>query len=1091
MDPREWIHRHSSGFVTAMARLSTCISLMLSQIFNLALVARLIGWRVSIPIAITFVYSVACKTIDWAISESLHDSKPQPQPGARLRFTTLVENIRAIKENGWESAFRPLANASTDANGQETRRTRAFYRIAAYLISLVGTSASQIASAVVVISHFQLSNDLSYIDVLLLVPAIESLTGSLSLVTRILDDVELVYQNSSLLYTLLRKDAYQRVQRLPETPDAGSSLVSLENCTFAWSPEDTHAGRERPVLSDVTLSVGQGEIVAVVGSLACGKSSLLSAICGLLPLTAGNGQVRGEIGLVEEHVWLAEDTFRANITLGHEFDEFRYWHAVETCSLSKVTQSWPLGDMEIVAGSQCRVEMSTGQRILLQLARTLYAQPDLVLIDDVFSVIDVQSRNAFLALWFADGNGQTSAPAMVMVTRSKRLASLADQLVHVSNGKVHVSRQKPVKWESLVLTSGSSSSSGTRLNGSPDAPESPGAESVLSDRTMLEGLSFYTQDRQQHQCKDGSGSSSPATPSASLPCWGSYLGRYMAISGYSWMLYTLGTQALSIYAAYQVDGYRMDLVIGGDKTVTMMQSLQSYLVVDALVGIAQQQLGNAERWIHQNAWAKRAKLAMQSEIVSSLIDTPASLVGSGTSRAELYQMLNADRDLLAVEIPRLLSQRILLLLRSCHSMAQVLRMSPRTVFVVAPLLMVYGIAVWWWRRRTSWAVSETANDPSYLRAAELRESILRGDRALRTMHSQARGHCKTKLGSLSALASHRLSVHYCIGFVEGVIGDICIESLPVIAALTLLAQRCLANEGVSPSDVDMAIRLTEVASLRLHSAFCIRDHSAAILAQALRRYFAFVSRSDKPAKPTSVSKEGLPNSDGGGIVMECKAFGIRYKQCTDPLLSNVSFTLRSGERLAIVGYDGTGKTALVRGILGLCPPCPSMVETLGAVHIYSALGAPATRDLHALVSIVHGDDPVLLEGTLRFSLDPLGQCADAEISSMVERTGLHELLGKHVELDSPTGALSTCQRKLVCLCRAILANRPVVVLDRLSAGMDTATQRKVHAVVRQELKKRVVLDITNQPGEISTSDGVLVVQDGRAEIVSLCPKEGV
>jgi ABC-type multidrug transport system fused ATPase/permease subunit len=147
-------------------------------------------------------------------------------------------------------------------------------------------------------------------------------------------------------------------------------------------------------LWDVTLRARLGELVAVVGEVGCGKSSLLLAMLGELPTEVGGVTVKGRIAYVPQEPWIVSGTIRDNIVLSSPFNEQWYQRVVTACCLQTDLDLLAHGDLTEVGDRG--VALSGGQRARICLARAAYANADVYLLDDPLSAVGTQCRRVVI-----------------------------------------------------------------------------------------------------------------------------------------------------------------------------------------------------------------------------------------------------------------------------------------------------------------------------------------------------------------------------------------------------------------------------------------------------------------------------------------------------------------------------------------------------------------------------------------------------------------------------------------------------------------------------------------------------------------------
>ena len=140
------------------------------------------------------------------------------------------------------------------------------------------------------------------------------------------------------------------------------------------------------ILQDVDFVAVLGSLTVVTGPVGSGKSTLLSAIAGEMPDVSGTIGRKGTFVYVPQIAWVFSGTLRENILFGESYDEPRYTRIIEACALTEDFQRFPNGDQTVV-GERGAV-LSGGQRARVSLARAVYVDADLYLLDDPLSAVD-------------------------------------------------------------------------------------------------------------------------------------------------------------------------------------------------------------------------------------------------------------------------------------------------------------------------------------------------------------------------------------------------------------------------------------------------------------------------------------------------------------------------------------------------------------------------------------------------------------------------------------------------------------------------------------------------------------------------------
>lgn len=160
--------------------------------------------------------------------------------------------------------------------------------------------------------------------------------------------------------------------------------VEIENGKFSWNPESN-----RPTLDGIRLKVKKGMKVAICGTVGSGKSSLLSCILGEIQKLAGNVKISGTKAYVPQTPWILTGNIRENILFGNQYDSCKYDRTVKACALLKDFELFSSGDLTEIG--ERGINMSGGQKQRIQIARAVYQDADIYLLDDPFSAVDAHT----------------------------------------------------------------------------------------------------------------------------------------------------------------------------------------------------------------------------------------------------------------------------------------------------------------------------------------------------------------------------------------------------------------------------------------------------------------------------------------------------------------------------------------------------------------------------------------------------------------------------------------------------------------------------------------------------------------------------
>ena len=225
---------------------------------------------------------------------------------------------------------------------------------------------------------------------------------------------------------LTQNNSYNMLSRLLSPSPKG---ILIQNATAKW---DLKSKDNSPTLNHISLTLVPSRLMAIIGPVGSGKSSLLHAILGELPLTKGKIEVNGIISYASQEPWLFSGTVRQNIIFGQPFEKDRYKQVIKCCSLERDLSLLPYSDKTIVGDRG--VSLSGGQKARINLARAIYKKADIYLLDDPLSAVDTHVGEELFQRCI---NGSLLRDKIrILVTHQLQYLHKIEQIVILNNGSV-------------------------------------------------------------------------------------------------------------------------------------------------------------------------------------------------------------------------------------------------------------------------------------------------------------------------------------------------------------------------------------------------------------------------------------------------------------------------------------------------------------------------------------------------------------------------------------------------------------------------------------------------------------------------------
>ncbi len=243
---------------------------------------------------------------------------------------------------------------------------------------------------------------------------------------------------------------------------------------------------------------------------------------------------------------------------------------------------------------------------------------------------------------------------------------------------------------------------------------------------------------------------------------------------------------------------------------------------------------------------------------------------------------------------------------------------------------------------------------------------------------------------------------------------------------------------------------------------------------ALARINSMQTLQQEPIYPTLIN----PFHNKQTVSLRIQDLHFKYNTGQDEILSGINLTVHAGEKIALVGASGGGKSTLIQTLTGLYPANSGMIYYDGIP--INEIGLDIVRE-HVVTVLQH---PMLFNDTIRENLSLGKQVSETELWNALEIAQLKETISTLEKgLDTMIGRqgvrLSGGQRQRMAIARMIVAKPSIVVLDEATSALDTETEHKLHLALEHFLKNRTTLIIAHRLSAIKQADHVYVFEEGK------------
>ncbi|KAF8934246.1 hypothetical protein EDD21DRAFT_142144 [Dissophora ornata] len=1090
-------------------------------------------------------------------------------------ITELLSAIRIVKFFGWESKFVEKITACREVELQKTKKTWVqmsvasiawmvvpLFNLVVFLVTYTKFYGNTISASILftTLSLFNiLSATLSHIPWAIM--SFSKAGVSLKRISKYLDDEEVVKDT-----TVTKIDGKARVHTISHPVigfvDASYSWPNKEHdkveakgekkaswfqnlkTKFSKSPKpaedpvaEPEAVQERFKLKNISADFPVGQMSLIVGSTGSGKSALLLALLGemerleghmYLPrLDYGNYGHGSGIAYVSQTAWLQNSTIRDNILFGKAFDQERYDTVVEGCALITDFDILESGDATEI-GEQ-GITLSGGQKQRVALARAIYSDASVLLLDDCLSAVDSHTGKQLF---------QTLTGPLL---ENRTILMATHQVQLTLNGAAFV----------VVLDKGEIIGSGT-----PETVMSNGwVDRVTLDTTPI------PDDASEVNTLDGDEPSKKAKvtekkkvkltedekKTEGTVAWKVYKAYLVASGGWlAWsvmFIFLIGSQAirmgksawlaiwanrmaeatgefaimtfeaitpeplvLSLYTAFSpVHGsdygaFTMSLFGKGTPETV---SVEYYLGIYILISIGATIFSSLAGYYAMVYGSIRGSRIMHAQLLHKVSRAKVRFYDT-TPIGRIINRFSSDMASIDEEVLRGL-QSFMDVVVEIVGIFLLISVNMPVFLIAAAFIAAINVAIGIFYVPISRDLKRlNANSKSPI--LNHFNETLKGVTTIRAFGFESQFQSTNEVNldnnnrTFFLLWSTNRWLHWRV--------DIAGALVSFTTGILLLQNWGKIEPGWAAMTLTYALMFTEnvVWLIRLYAQNEVNMN-------AVERVVEYLDLEEEA--PAIIEGSRPPASWPHAGEIEVDHLTMRYAADTPEVLKDLTFKIKAGEKVGVVGRTGSGKSTLAISLFRFMEP------TRGSIRIDGIdISKIGLHDLRTRLTIIP-QDPILFKGTLRSNLDPFGELEDRELWQALRRSHLipaedavawREGTGSSSNKDAPSGSSSAAsvegsqsdapdkidsskitldtivkengsnfsqgQRQLISLARALVRQSKIIVMDEATASVDFETDQKIQTTIREEMSDATMITIAHRIRTIADFDRVLVLNAG-------------
>ncbi|CAH0045091.1 unnamed protein product [Clonostachys solani] len=857
---------------------------------------------------------------------------------------------------------------------------------------------------------------------------------------------------------------------IPNTVPDSAAPITIKNGSFGWEAD-------KFVLTDINTEIPRSSLTIVVGPVGSGKSSLCKALLGEIPFRQGDVVLSTRfphVGFCDQTAFLSNGTIRDNIIGFSPFDEERYREIIAATSLTYDFGTLPQGDKTNVGSDG--ITLSGGQKQRVSLARALYLQSDLLVLDDIFSGLDADTEEQVFRQVFGPGGLlRRRGSTVILCTHSIRHLPLADYIIALGNGTIaeQGSFSKLMAHQGYIQSLGlnsSSDSDASSVESSTDAasPKMPRLRTIATTASSVEpdiDESRRVGDKTvyKHYFKS----------------MGWFVAIFCVVMGVCWGFFT---NFPTIWLTFWTDDLNS---ANPSRTYAYYAGMYGFLQFCAILSLLL--LG----WAIIITSVTKAGVSLHWGALKTLVSAPLRFFTT-TDTGVVTNLFSQDMNLIDIELPNGLLNTIYSVFQALGQAAVMLTTSPYMA-ISYPFLCILLYIVQRFYLRTSRQLrllDLEAKSPLYTHFLD----TVKGITTLRAF-----GFIPNEVLKNAQLINSSQRPAYLLVMIQqwlNLVLDIVVMIMAVI--LTALAVKLHSSSGFTGASLVTLMGFGE--NLSGIVIFYTRLETSIGAIARLKTFSETVKPEDKEDEDI-IPPEQWPQQG----VIEFKGVSASYDPEDQPesalnlALRNIELTVKSGEKIAICGRTGSGKSSLVALILKLLDPISSTSEnvTIDSTPLHR-IDRSALRQR---IIAVPQEAVFLPDGsTFQANLDPLDMATAKDSQEALVAVGLWGFVQEKGGLEAglSPGSLSAGQRQLMSLGRALLRRRVrarnlglggggseggILLLDEVSSSVDHETERVMQKIIRTEFKDYTVVAVSHRLDMIMDFDRVIVMDTG--EIVEV------
>ncbi|KAK9869554.1 hypothetical protein WA026_003307 [Henosepilachna vigintioctopunctata] len=1005
----------------------------------------------------------------------------------------LLAGVQVIKMYAWETPFESVVeNARKDEIKYLTKTSYVRAVMASFMVFV-----ERATLAATIVCYVALGNEIRPDLVFSLAMFFNMLQLTLAILVPLV-----IASGAETLVSIRRLQEFLLLEEIESAnilPSEDKSIV-MRNVEASWI-------YPTPTLKGLNINLPPGVLCAVIGPVGSGKSSFLKLLLGEMKASSGDIQLSGDVSYCSQEPWLFASTVKNNILFGQDFNRKYYHEVIKVCALKKDLQLFPNGDKTKVGDRG--VSLSGGQRARINLARAIYRDSDIYLMDDPLSAVDTKvGRHLFDQCIVKFLRGKTR----VLVTHQLQYLKKADTIIVFNKGRIeaqgtfHELSQSNLDLSKLLSESSENQEHAATKQNPRNSFASTG---LMSTGEFSEDFSAELSQNENIENNTGYSGSTFWSYIKTFPS--PFLLVFLLI--FCQMLLSGADYWLTIWTNQEDLRYRSDkivqtpqleeiinievvnaekpelfyryvpstyvvqnpsnvlnsssnsisqlITVDGQEHVVMKTEFLMYIYISLVIAAIIVTIIRSTLYFFSCMVASKK---LHNKMFHCLLETPMRFFDTNPAGRVLNRF---SKDMGAID--ELLPKSLIDVLQIFMVMSGILLMvAISNPFVIVLMIIlsaifvrvgIYYISI----SRSIKLIEGVAKSPvfSYVSSSIDGLTTIRATKNENILARQFDDHQDVHSAAWYLTILCSASFGLWLDLICSLFVSVVIAGFVVLDQFTNI-QGSFIGLGISQSLI-----LVGMLQYGIRQTAEVVNYLTSV--ERVLEYTQLEKEEPFPAIEKLKPDETWP--DKGDI--EFQNLYLRYVPTDPPVLKDLNFKIEASEKIGIVGRTGAGKSSLISALFRLAP-------TEGSIIIDGIdTSTLPLKELRKKISIIP-QMPVLFSATMRYNLDPFNEFQDHEIWSALREVDLiDEINSLDFMVTGGGNNFSVGQRQLICLARALLRKNKILILDEATANVDPRTDEFIQRTIRMKFVNFTVLTIAHRLNTIMDSDKVLVMNSGR------------